>query len=260
MVEDKMKPIPLDLIKSKFKLVDGELWSINADGSVEVTYTYQSAKYRVIYMDGETRLVHRVVWALHTNKEIFGQLDHRDGNTSNNNVSNLREVTNRENAQNWKRHRDGRKVGASLTKTGVWQVQMMLNKKLVYIGQFQTEEQAAEIYQKAIELEDQFHEIKSFRKLVKSSVSFDAFCVVANPNSKKKFDPKRNLDFDSQRNRWRVQMQLGGKKVLMGRFLDKQEASLFRDLSQQYKDLYETPTQFRQLIRDKVADTLEAVV
>jgi len=251
------KKICLEDALTKFKLVNGRLHQLNELELWQEATGTNNGRYRAVYVKGNTYLMHRVVWALHTGKEIFGQIDHIDGDPENNCVTNLREVTNRENAQNWERHRQGKAVGASfVTALGVWQVSLMLQKKLHYLGQFSTEEQSAEAYQKAIELENQFTDIKSFRRLVKESVSFDAFCTVVTKNSNKFHDPKKYLDFDKNRQKWRVQMPLGGKNVCVGRFTSKEEAMLYRDAAARLKSQYVDNKQFRQLVQQHVTKNL----
>lgn len=57
----------------------------------------------VVGVGGSTRLSHRVVWYLCTGEDPVGFLiDHIDGNTLNNNITNLRKVCHLENARNTK--------------------------------------------------------------------------------------------------------------------------------------------------------------
>ena len=49
---------------------------------------------------------HRVAWLLHYGVWPSGQVDHKNGDRSDNRIANLRDVTNAENGRNQKRHRD----------------------------------------------------------------------------------------------------------------------------------------------------------
>jgi hypothetical protein len=55
---------------------------------------------REIKLDGRAYKAARIIWALHVGHGNFGQIDHIDGNPANNKLSNLRDVTARQNAQN----------------------------------------------------------------------------------------------------------------------------------------------------------------
>lgn len=99
--------------------------------------------------------VHRLMWE-HVNGPIPEgmEIDHIDGNPSNNKISNLRCVTRIQNSQN--RHRASRKNKTSYVK-GVhwdtrrqkWRSHIVVNKKQVYIGRFDTIEEAAKAYAQA---------------------------------------------------------------------------------------------------------------
>jgi len=78
-------------------------------------------------------------------------IDHIDGDKANNNISNLRLVTQRENCQNTKKHRAGGLVGANLDKrTGKYVAHAYLDKKQTHLGVFDTELEAHQAYTKAI--------------------------------------------------------------------------------------------------------------
>lgn len=102
---------------------------------------------------GKETLYHRAVWHIHYGSWPSADLDHKDGDRLNNEVSNLREVSHSENMQN--------KVSAhKQSKTGVLGVRpyrdafiasIKANKKTYYLGIFATLELAAEAYVKAKE-------------------------------------------------------------------------------------------------------------
>ena len=79
-------------------------------------------------------------------------IDHIDGNTINNNISNLRLVTNRQNNQNRAIHRNGRLVGCFYDKQRrKWRAQIGVNGKRKYLGLFDTEQEAHEAYTGCLE-------------------------------------------------------------------------------------------------------------
>lgn len=61
--------------------------------------------YRKGYICGEVHSAHRVIFAMVTGIWPAGQVDHINGDRSDNRPENLREVTNRQNARNQKRFR-----------------------------------------------------------------------------------------------------------------------------------------------------------
>lgn len=77
-------------------------------------------------------------------------VDHINGNSLDNRKSNLRVVTNRENQQNRRIHRDGRLVGSCFhIRSKKWESNIRINKKLKHLGYFKTEYEAHQAYMKA---------------------------------------------------------------------------------------------------------------
>jgi hypothetical protein len=94
-------------------------------------------------------LVHRVVWLVATGAWPKNGLDHLNGNTSDNRLCNLREASHRSNAQNCKIHREGHLPGTTFNKkAGRWYAQVRDGKKKVYLGAYDTNEEAHEAYKK----------------------------------------------------------------------------------------------------------------
>lgn len=101
-----------------------------------------------------------------TNKIV---VDHRDTIKLNNNLSNLQLITNRENCS-----KD--RTGGSSKYTGVywnrqmnkWKSEIQIKGKLIYLGYYDEELEAAEIYQKALVNIKQYNgDRKSFMKYLK---------------------------------------------------------------------------------------------
>jgi len=95
-------------------------------------------------------LHHRIVyyaynpdWDFHDgSKNNF--IDHMDQNKTNNHISNLRVVTNAQNKQNIKAK------GCYYRKQcKKWQAEVVVNNKYIYLGYYDTEEEAREAYLKA---------------------------------------------------------------------------------------------------------------
>ena len=105
-----------------------------------------------LYLNGKmkTYKVHRLVaLTFIANPDNKPCVDHIDGNRTNNNVNNLRWVTNSENQMN----RKGTKGYYYNKKAKKWHAQIKLHGKNIYIGCFNTEEDARNAYdEKAAEL------------------------------------------------------------------------------------------------------------
>lgn len=102
---------------------------------------------------------HRVIWLWVTGSFPEKEIDHIDGNGTNNRWSNLREVTRHQNGKNM------RKRSSTLpNRTGVywrkrinkWVVQIMVDRKHIHGGYF-VDEQEAIAARKALEVEYGFH-------------------------------------------------------------------------------------------------------
>ena len=80
-----------------------------------------------------------------------GSVDHIDGEKTNNDISNLRVVTDRANSQNLKCHRNGKLVGACFEhrlahREKSWKSHIRINGILKHLGHFKTEVEAHERY------------------------------------------------------------------------------------------------------------------
>lgn len=103
--------------------------------------------YVQVRIGGRRYLAHHVVYAMCTGAWPTRQVDHIDGNRSNNHPSNLRESTQRRNQQNQEIHRNGRLPGCHFDKTsGKWRVRPRINGKHVHVGLFSTEAEAHAAY------------------------------------------------------------------------------------------------------------------
>lgn len=95
-------------------------------------------------------LAHRLAWAFAFGEFPSKDLDHKDGNRSNNAISNLREATRSENKQNMHIARIGNStglLGASYDKQkNKYRAQICVNGKRKYIGLFETAKEAHAAY------------------------------------------------------------------------------------------------------------------
>lgn len=115
--------------------------------------TIRQDGYGAIRLDGIAYYAHRLAWLYMTGRWPDDQLDHKDGNRSNNKWANLREAKQTHNSRNskpWRKvntlpkgvHRSKRRFSASIT----------VDKRKVYLGNFKTPEEAHAAYCVASEL------------------------------------------------------------------------------------------------------------
>lgn len=105
--------------------------------------------YVIICLDGGRHRAHRLAW-LHTHGEWpKDQIDHIDGNRSNNAIANLRDVTNAINGQNIRTaNHDSISglLGVCKAPRGRWIASISINRKSTYLGIYSTPELAHEAY------------------------------------------------------------------------------------------------------------------
>lgn len=140
----------IQLTKGKVALVDDDdyeelikyKWHINKGN----TTFYATRHIEKIHKN--KILMHRMI--MNVPKEMF--IDHIDGNGLNNQRSNLRIVTKRQNSQNKHMEKSSKYVGVSFDKdTNKWKASIQINKKIKNIGRFNNEEDAHNAYLKALE-------------------------------------------------------------------------------------------------------------
>ena len=107
--------------------------------------------YILISVDRVMHKAHRLAWLFVHGRLPLRDLDHRNGNRSDNRIENLREVTDAENSQNLRRpHADNRLglqgVYANHTR---FSARIMANGKEIYLGTFANPELAHTAYLRA---------------------------------------------------------------------------------------------------------------
>ena len=110
--------------------------NITIHGYVQLRFKYQRFKS------------HRVIWAMLKREDPLElQIDHINGNSLDNRITNLRKATNKQNACNQK----GAKGYCFDKHKKKWKAVIALNGKRKFLGNFDTEHQAREAYLRAKE-------------------------------------------------------------------------------------------------------------
>lgn len=102
-------------------------------------------------VDFKWRRAHRLAWLYMTGEWPKEEIDHINGNPSDNRFCNLREATRMENQQNIRKARSdstSKLIGAR-PHQGRWRADIRVNKKKYFLGSFETAEAAHEAYVKA---------------------------------------------------------------------------------------------------------------
>ena len=132
-------------------------WNAKLAGKEAMTTTNKGYHQGTIFK----RMIkaHRAIWAIHYGHWPRGEIDHIDGDTKNNKIDNLREVSRTENMRNVSRRRDN-----SSGATGVywdvrgqyWYAQIKVAGKAIHLGQFDDMGDARQA-RRVAELELGFH-------------------------------------------------------------------------------------------------------
>lgn len=111
--------------------------------------------YLVIFVAGKSRLIHRLIAFCFLGLEDLegnhhnNQIDHRNHNRSDNRIENLRIVTAQQNNFN------SNAKGCSFNKNRQrWGAYITLNRKRIFLGYFETEEEAHQNY---LEAKEKYH-------------------------------------------------------------------------------------------------------
>lgn len=142
--------------KLRYNSEDGNLyWSENIGDKVRfgnLAGGLDKDGYRIIHYQHKAYKCHRIVWSLHNGLvDSFGNIDHINGNRSDNRIENLRVCSQRDNTRNQKIHRAGRLYGSQKIytrkdKAFVWHSRIVVNKEQLNLGYYQSEEEGHLIY------------------------------------------------------------------------------------------------------------------
>ena len=143
----KELPIALILQRLRYDADTGKLyWKESVAYGIKVgdeAGSKTARGYAQLYINRIPYTLHRVVFAMHTLKSVFMEIDHIDGDRLNNRIENLREASPSLNAQNRK------KTKGCYEKYGRWYAYITIKRKTTYLGGYSTEKEAHEAYREA---------------------------------------------------------------------------------------------------------------
>lgn len=111
-------------------------------------------KYVTVYLNGKSRLAHRLAWLYVFGELPRGEIDHINGDGRDNSLGNLRDVDRRTNQQNLKKPITGKTLplGVYLSKrkkTNCFSASIRIGGKSVHLGWFNSSEEAGAAYVEA---------------------------------------------------------------------------------------------------------------
>ena len=233
-MSSKCRQWDIDELRKHFELVDGVIFKKTADGLVPAKeYSYGKGYVRVCLGRSHIRS-HRLIWMLHYGYiPIF--LDHINGNKTDNRIENLREVTQRENAQNMQIHREGRPPGIYRRKRTYWTC-IEIQDNRVYIGQYTTEKEAASAYEAACNNLHLFTgSASAFRKALLAAKLIPPF----------QYYQALGYHWNKQGNKWQAQIRIEKKNVYLGLYTEKADAAAAFQAAKKLRKTYETIETFK---------------
>lgn len=127
----------------KYDPITGKLfWKMTRGGvsiGEEAGWVDESSGYKRISIYGATKYAHVVAWELFHGEIPNGQVDHINGDKTDNRIANLRECSPAQNAQNRKNRVDNKSgvKGASWNASRrKWCARVTVNKKVFFLGFF----------------------------------------------------------------------------------------------------------------------------
>lgn len=124
-------------------------WVVSCNNQIKtgsMAGTINNRNYICIQINKKIYLAHRLAWVY-----VYGEwpkvIDHINGIKTDNRIENLRNVTQKENGQNRKEHRNGHLLGTTYDKAlKQWKACIIINKKRIHLGLYQTQENAHNAY------------------------------------------------------------------------------------------------------------------
>ena len=142
-------------LKNLFTYIDGNLIAKTNSKQRKIGDTLSSLNdkgYLRSSVNGKSYRVHRLVFLYH-HGYMPEQVDHIDGNRTNNRIENLREATSAQNNQNRKvTSKSGIKGVVWHKQSKKWVASICLNRKSIHLGSFLSIEEAALVANRARQL------------------------------------------------------------------------------------------------------------
>jgi len=237
-LEEKWLPI---------KGYNGE-YEISDAGMVRSLKNYNNVKKRILrtYFDGggykvvdlsihgnqKRHKIHHLVYDAFGDGERNGhklQVDHIDGNKTNNCIGNLQLLSNRENSVKYYNGQEStsKHIGVSWSQNrGKWLSRIVIDGKTVHLGYFSDEIKASAAYQDALRMFEKTAEV-----------------VVVTPAMKRKKSKYRGVSWEKSNGKWRARLCVKYKSISLGLFDKEIDAHLAYEqaIANRQRRQYELP-------------------
>lgn len=173
--------------------------------------------YWVIGVNGYQYRAHRLAWLITQGAWPDVDIDHIDGNPSNNRIANLRQATRSENLQNQNKAHSGSTSGILgvhwSNQRKKWVAAITVNGKVRSLGRWESKDLAHQAY-------------------LRAKAALHPFSPTDNPGGKV-YEPIpsraytsefRGIGWDNQRGKWRVQITKAGRNAFIGRYTTEEAA------------------------------------
>jgi hypothetical protein len=143
--------ISQEQVKDLFTYDDGQLlWKTTGRGRKRKQAGYKSKiGYTQVRIGKTCFYLHRLIWVYFNGENIL-EIDHIDGDKTNNRIENLRSTTHSLNSINAKFRRTNTSGFRGVSKEGIkWVARLHIDQTQVNLGRFDTKELASEAYNQA---------------------------------------------------------------------------------------------------------------
>lgn len=144
----RVRKIPADLIDALAYEGGHLVWRAGNKKGRAATSTYEDDGRGKVWWHGKGYAAARVVWRFVTGTDPVGEIDHINGDPSDNRIANLRDIPHWMNMENQRRaqaHGKAKLLGVS-SDQGCFRARISVNGKRQHIGTFKTAEEAHRAY------------------------------------------------------------------------------------------------------------------
>lgn len=185
---------------------------------------YKATGYLRIQIDGTSYLAHRLAWLHHYGKWPLLDIDHINGEKTDNRIANLREATASQNGQN-RRHSQSNNQSGKLgvhfdDSSGRWRAVIAKDGRIYRLGYFGSREDAHAAYLAAK------RELHEFGEIARSVDGYLPERDKGRP-VKAALTSKSGIlgaSFSKTAKRWKSDIRIDGKKVFLGYFDTAEQA------------------------------------